>query len=65
MLNGFLSACQIYIKLDWIKEKKVLRWSDTLGYIFMFETYNSEKNTFFCPKNAIFNFFSDFFFKEH
>ena len=29
------------------KEKKVLRLFDTLGYIFMFETHNSEKKARF------------------
>ena len=46
------------------KEKKVLRLFDTLGYIFMFETHNSEKKHVFCSKNVIFDFFQTFFSKR-
>ena len=46
------------------KEKKVLRLFDTLGYIFMFETHNSEKKQVFCSKNVIFDFFQTFFSKR-
>ena len=50
-----------------LKEKKVLRLCDTCIYILVYNisgTPNSGKNTFFCPKNAIFDFFKDFFLKH-